>query len=470
VSHPVVSDPAATSRRWPRRLLLLAGVVALVIVWLACLYWSWDREVRRAIAETDRIDPGWRFEEMEAVRADVPEAENSAVRILAARALMPPKWQPASPDGSPTLSDRLAKLPPPQRPDDADALELRAEMEKVAKAVELARQVADLPRGRHTVTWSNDLIGTLMPHTQDAREVAHLLSLDALRRALDGDGNGAVRSCRAAVNVGRSFGDEPTAISQLVRVACVRMALRALERSLALTEADGPSLEELQRLLADEAEAPLQLIAARSDRVAYFQALEVMRTGKLDRAGYGLKPGAFGTTGDDLMDRWRARGCEAVYLRYLNEVVEVAKLPTEEQPPRLKGLKPPPDKLPPLLEGLMRGGEWPKLAAAFHRAKADARCAVVALATERYRMAEGRWPASVNALVPRYLPAAPNDPFDGKPLRMRQLPDGILVYTVGADRQDDGGTLNRDRPEAPGTDLGFQLWDVGQRGKPAGGK
>ena len=43
------------------------------------------------------------------------------------------------------------------------------------------------------------------------------------------------------------------------------VGLRALERSLALTEADGPTLEGMQRLLADEAEQPLQLIAARSD-------------------------------------------------------------------------------------------------------------------------------------------------------------------------------------------------------------
>jgi hypothetical protein len=189
----------------------------------------------------------------------------------------------------------------------------------------------------------------------------------------------------------------------------VRVALRALERSLAHTEADGPSLEELQRLLADEAEAPLQLIAARSDRASYFQCLEVMRTGKLNRAAYALRPGAFGATGDDLMDRWRAQGCEPVYLRYLNEVVEVAKLPTEEQRERLDALQQPQEKLPPLLEGLTRGGEWPKLAHAFHRVKAEGRCAVVALAAERYRKAEGRWPESVNTLVPRYLPAAPAD-------------------------------------------------------------
>jgi len=59
----------------------------------------------------------------------------------------------------------------------------------------------------------------------------------------------------------------------------------------------------------------------------------------------------------------------------------------------------------------------------------------------------------------------PADPFDGKPLRLGHLPDGLVIYSVGPDKTDDGGKIDRSHPGAPGTDLGFQLWDPDRRGK-----
>jgi hypothetical protein len=55
-------------------------------------------------------------------------------------------------------------------------------------------------------------------------------------------------------------------------------------------------------------------------------------------------------------------------------------------------------------------------------------------------------------------------------LRRKRLPDGLVIYSVGPDLTDNGGTLNRQNPIAPGDDLGFRLWDVAQRGTPAPNK
>src|SRR5207253_2567961 len=135
---------------------------------------------------------------------------------------------------------------------------------KVAPALKQARELADRPRGRYRVAWSQDLVGTLMPHPHQAREVGRMLTLDALLRALDGDPDGAVRSCRAALNAGRSLGDEPMAVSQFVRAACRADAVRALERVLAVGTPTPKPLEEMQRLLEMEAAEPVLLIVARS--------------------------------------------------------------------------------------------------------------------------------------------------------------------------------------------------------------
>jgi hypothetical protein len=64
----------------------------------------------------------------------------------------------------------------------------------------------------------------------------------------------------------------------------------------------------------------------------------------------------------------------------------------------------------------------------------------------------------------------PTDPFDGRPLRYRRLADGVVVYSVGDDRADDGGTLADDFPPPAGTDLGVRLWDVPHRRQPPPGE
>ena len=62
---------------------------------------------------------------------------------------------------------------------------LRGQLAKVARPLDTARDLADRPRGRFTVAWSDDLINTMMPHVQQVRDVTEMLALHALLRALD---------------------------------------------------------------------------------------------------------------------------------------------------------------------------------------------------------------------------------------------------------------------------------------------
>src|SRR5262249_55962192 len=85
--------------------------------------------------------------------------------------------------------------------------------------------------------------------------------------------------------------------------------------------------------------------------------------------------------------------------------------------------------------------------------RAYAAAAVVALAAERFHRAEGRWPASVEELSPKWLARVPADPFTGRPLFMRLTADGCVVYSVGADRKDGGGVP----PNFPNLDNDFGI-------------
>jgi hypothetical protein len=197
----------------------------------------------------------------------------------------------------------------------------------------------------------------------------------------------------------------------------------------------------------------------RATRLNYYQSLEVMRAGQFNRAAYMVKNSWLGATGDDLIDQARARGSEAAYLRWSNALVEIAKLPSETQIDRLQALVPPSQPLPPLIKALSEGANMKTMARNVNRTRAAVNCAAVALAAERYRLAEHYWPERIDTLVPRYLSEVPSDPFDGQPLRLRRRTDGLVVYSIGPDQKDDGGNLDRKNSPQPGMDVGFQLWD-----------
>lgn len=57
-----------------------------------------------------------------------------------------------------------------------------------------------------------------------------------------------------------------------------------------------------------------------------------------------------------------------------------------------------------------------------------------------YHREKGSYPASLQALVPTWLPELPQDPFTGKPFVYRQLgPHNFVLYSVGSDGHDQGG-------------------------------
>ena len=63
-----------------------------------------------------------------------------------------------------------------------------------------------------------------------------------------------------------------------------------------------------------------------------------------------------------------------------------------------------------------------------------------AIALKRYQLKHGNYPPNLEPLVPKFLPAVPLDPVDGKPLRYRSNKDGTwLLYSVGFNGIDDGG-------------------------------
>jgi hypothetical protein len=77
------------------------------------------------------------------------------------------------------------------------------------------------------------------------------------------------------------------------------------------------------------------------------------------------------------------------------------------------------------------------------------------LAAERFRLEQGRLPKDWDELVPQYLPDVPQAAYSGGPLRFKTSADGIVIYSVGRNRHDDGGD--------PDHDVAFRLYHRDKR-------
>ena len=223
----------------------------------------------------------------------------------------------------------------------------------------------------------------------------------------------------------------------------------------------------MQELLEAEAAEPLLLYAARGERAGSHQLMMALKSGdaKLSDTGVGE------ITGADALSPVLARASHATMLRWTTEFVEIIKLPPEEQAKPMQELdaKVRRAKAQYQYDALLAVLFMPalsKVSEASRRIQANVRCASVAVAAERYHRDHGDWPAALRELTPRYIKELPNDPYDGQPLRYKRLADGVVVCSVGPDKEDDGGARNRANPIAKGIDYTFRLWDPDKRRQP----
>ena len=72
---------------------------------------------------------------------------------------------------------------------------------------------------------------------------------------------------------------------------------------------------------------------------------------------------------------------------------------------------------------------------------------VVGIALELYRRKHGQYPAGLEVLVPEYLPAIPEDRITGEAVKYRVVEGRPIVYSVGVDRDDDGGRMPKSKAD-----------------------
>lgn len=451
---------------WKKWLLRTSAVVVLSFaVYFAQGWWRESNARERldeARAQLDALDPGWRLDEIQAARAKrfPKDHENIAVLAVKIKDDTPKEFEAflmRADDPTPWLP-----VPEFNRLPDAEKLaEARRTRTTCKDVIDRALKLGALKDGGVIPPPVPNPINMSLDATQRLRNAAMLLSLNAAVLAADKDGDGAVASGRAALNLVRGVGDEPTLISMLVRIALGAVAAQSVERTLALTEPKA-GLAELQAELLREAGEPILATAFRGERAWIDSVFEYLRDDPtaINQLGGAANPLAF--IG---MFAFRSSIYDGqlamlhLEIRYL----DIARGPSHGWVEKMKACEVP-GMDSPFVKLFLPASE--KMAAATLRSMARLRSLAAGIACERFRQANGRWPKELAEIPKSILAEVPRDPYVDEPLKYKVLPDGIVVYSVGDDRTDDGGKLTYATPMR-GEDVGARLWSPEFRRAPA---
>ncbi|MSQ95787.1 MAG: hypothetical protein EXR98_14695 [Gemmataceae bacterium] len=335
--------------------------------------------------------------------------------------------------------------------------------------IEEARKLKNLPDGRYPMAPVQDPFKVGSGINLRIPEVMRLLQHDAILSANDGNIEAAGESCQAMLNVTHSLDGYPAFMAFLLRMAAREVALVTVERTLANGVVSMERLRALQAALEREADSVALYHAFRGERAFGHEIFLLVKAGKIShskRLG-GLRtrvPSGFYDLFSSLL--LRIHGQE---LRSQTEQVHASKLRDEAQTEGLHAvdqkLKKSGDVTTPYMQRFVG-----QLVENERCIQAKLRCEILAVTAERFRLERGTWPRGADDLVKAgMLTASLKDPFDGQPLRWKQTTTGLVVHSIGPDKVDHGGKINRGTAAVPATatNWGFELWAPEFRGAPA---
>lgn len=298
------------------------------------------------------------------------------------------------------------------------------------------------------------------------RWVVRLLCADARVAAHEGDPARAVKNVVAIVNAARLVRQLDQDISELVAIAALSVASTAASDVVAAVPLTPEQLmtmaEAFERMMGDH-HPVLRLDLSRDlllDELQRMYEDDGQGDGRLTPAGIadldaiGQKenPGPGDMTLQALLLLteeyfeyfWKnaatRREVLAEFERMVSAPIVHAPMWTWEEWPDVPGVDPD-DRiwstrytlLTILLPSLNKTTQMAR------RAPVEYRTTAVALRLHARAAAGLPLPADVHAMYPSFAPALPLDCFTGKPLIYQRRGGGFVIYSVGADRDDDGG-------------------------------
>jgi len=279
------------------------------------------------------------------------------------------------------------------------------------------------------------------PYYPKYRQLACLLQLDAHAMARHHDYGGAISSALDAMEMGELIQHGSTLFGGSAGQLC-----QAIGRISAWECVDHLSADQARRALR-------RLEAIQQHQVKFWTLLQEEKwSGQANllevfRTPAYVVPVAMNSSEADLTTDPRLHPAIAglFYLRYskrqameeytatLDRAIASAKLPYHPS------MSDDPEPYNPLVR--IMGTTSYRARFAYVKAESENDLLAITLAIRAYRLTRGHIPNALSELRPEYLKTLPSDPFGpGKPFNYRPLAKDYLLYSIGPDGKDDGGT------------------------------
>lgn len=302
------------------------------------------------------------------------------------------------------------------------------------------------------------VISLLLPTAQQMRGAVRSLSARAMNRLANREYAEAWQDVFACWRFGQAIGQGPTLVEVLVGVAVRSVAMNA---TLAIL--DSPSLpKDLARIiLADleslDSQLPLADPLDFAERLCLLDSALRMTTGRLRGMDDPALPANLNVTAidsniplemiNDQCDRIVdvvSNGDWQIRKREINRLYQDLGVMSQAQPwERLQAFADR-TKRSEMAGAIILNHMIPAIKAvveAHERDQTNLALARIAAALALYRADHGDYPATLIELTEtRVVKELPNDPFTSATFRYERRADGYLLYSLFANRKDDGGT------------------------------
>jgi hypothetical protein len=426
---------------------IAVGLLCLAIGGLLTMRWHWRHEFRQRIeairagglpVTLEELDKWYTWPEsgenvaavvLDAASGYVPMAGGAAVQTL---------WAAVRGGG---LGTRRAVSPTAPLDEDTRA-ELAEHITANAQVLESLHDMVAIEGSRYPIDLKKGYAQSLEYLGEVVNKANILPCLEALLHAENGDPRRASEAVLTSLAVTRSLAWEPMLICQTNRLTCETIVLAALQRILSRVDTftDGQLLA-LSRAVAQASAADSWTRALVGERCIIIAMHE--RPELIEDALGPLPPIVINAQ----KELGLAHRSGVAFLKLMDRLMQIRRLPPHQRLNAAAEVDKARNALPKtfflihrLAPNAVNVVRWELLETA---RLVTASCG---LAVERYRLAHGALPQTLQNLVPTYLPDVPLDPFDGKPLRYKHLEQGYAVYSVGPDGNDDGGRESNTPP------------------------
>jgi hypothetical protein len=274
-----------------------------------------------------------------------------------------------------------------------------------------------------------------LDHVNALRNVARLVKLQLRVRAGDGDIQGAMQSLSALVAAADAVNNEPVLVEYLVSLA---LSGYALGESLFLLNECSLSDDQLLQM-----QSLLSRLDARAGLTPAIYGERAQGYYAFHHPGLILDIPALVKFDGQLM---QPVDCQT-YLEWSRDLIDYSRedFPlaldhAEQFDARVQTLMKQPIERFWHVTTLLLFPAVPTVFKACGKSMAYQEITLAAIAAERHRLKNGSFPRSIEELTPEFLPEVPLDPFDGKAIRLLHRDDQLVIYSVGVNRVDDGGT------------------------------